>query len=147
MMMSGKVKQGLIAGTLAGIVLGLLLKGIQATSGVLVYTLLLNIDFIPVIGSIHWPESIEFLFHLIISLIIGVVYSLGSYRFFHKRRVAQLLFAYVLTLPTVFLYFPLTYLAEKPTPPLLDSVAITYWTLGHVVYAAVLFAVYAMNEK
>lgn len=147
MMMNGKVKQGLIAGTLSGIVLGLLLKEIQAGTGVLVYTLLLNIDFIPVIGNIQWAESIEFLFHLIISLIIGVVYSLGSYRYFHKRRKAQFIFSYVLTLPTLFLYFPLTYLAEKPTPPLMDSVAITYWTLGHVVYAAVLFVVFAMNEK
>lgn len=146
-MMSGKVKEGLIAGTLSGIILGLLLKAIQYKTGVLVYTLLLNIDFIPVMGDIQWPEMIEFIFHLIISLIIGIVYTIGSYRYFYKRKVAQLLFSYLLTLPTVFLYFPLTYLAEKPTPPLNDIEAISYWTLGHAVYAAALFAVYRFNEK
>ncbi|MCA0987923.1 hypothetical protein [Guptibacillus algicola] len=146
-MMSGKIKEGLIAGTISGIILGFLLKGIEASTGILVYTLLLNIDFIPIIGNIEWPETIEFIFHLIISLAIGVVYSIGSYRYFHKRKVAQVVFSYLLTLPTVFLYFPLTYLAEKPTPPLTDIVAIGYWTLGHAVYAAVLFAVYTYNEK
>lgn len=146
-MTNGKIKLGLIAGTISGIVLGFLLKIIEACTGVLVYTLLLNIDFIPVIGSYKWPEFMEFTFHVIISLIIGVVYSIISYRYLHKRKVAQLIFSYLLTLPTVFLYFPLTYLAEKPTPPLMDLVAIAYWTLGHIVYATVLFGVYTINEK
>lgn len=145
--MSGKVKLGLMAGTISGIALGLILKGIQALTGDLVYTLLLNIDFIPIVGSINWPEIIEFAFHLIISLIIGVVYSIGCARYFPGRKKAQAVLAYVLTLPTVFLYFPLTYLAIKPTPDLMDLSAIGYWTLGHAIYAAILFGVYTMNEK
>lgn len=145
--MSGKIKLGLLAGTISGIALGLILKVIQVTTGKLVYTLLLNIDFIPIIGNINWPELIEFVFHLIISLIIGVVFSLGSSRFFSNKKVYQAIFAYVLTLPTVFLYFPLTYLAIKPTPDLFDLVAIGYWTIGHLIYAAILFGVYALNEK
>ncbi|MDO6657698.1 hypothetical protein [Anaerobacillus sp. 1_MG-2023] len=145
--MSGKIKLGLLAGTISGIALGLILKVIQITTGKLVYTLLLNIDFIPIIGNINWPELIEFVFHLIISLIIGVVFSLGSSRFFSNKKVYQAIFAYVLTLPTVFLYFPLTYFAIKPTPDLFDLVAIGYWTIGHFIYAAILFGVYALYEK
>ena len=146
-MMSGKIKSALIAGTIAGIALGFILKGIEAVTGKLVYTLLLNIDFIPIIGNINWPEWVEFLFHLIISLIIGVVYSVGSSRYFAHQRRAQAIFAYVLTLPTVFLYFPLTYLAIKPTPDLLDVTAISYWTFGHLIYAALLFRIYTWSEK
>ncbi|WP_347550531.1 hypothetical protein ABFG93_03015 [Pseudalkalibacillus hwajinpoensis] len=97
-------------------------------------------------GRIEWPELIEFIFHHIISLLIGVFYSIGCYRYFRRHKAAQIIFAYVLTLPTVFLYFPLTYLAEKPTPPLLDFTAIGYWTLGHAIYAVILFAVYTINE-
>ncbi|WP_226658474.1 hypothetical protein [Pseudalkalibacillus hwajinpoensis] len=140
--MSGKIKSGLLAGAISGIALGFFLKGIEAVTGKLVYTLLLNIDFIPVIGQINWPEWIEFVFHLFISLIIGVVYSIGSSRYFPQQRKAQAILAYVLTLPTVLLYFPLTYLAIKQTPGLWDFTAITYWTLGHLIYAAVLFVAY-----
>ncbi|WP_273850276.1 hypothetical protein [Guptibacillus spartinae] len=140
--MSGKIKSGLFAGAISGIALGFLLKGIEAVTGKLVYTLLLNIDFVPVIGQINWPEWIEFGFHLFISLIIGVVYSIGSSRYFFHQRKAQAIFAFVLTLPTVFLYFPLTYLAIKPTPGLWDFTAISYWTLGHLIYAAILFGAY-----
>ncbi|MBN8207324.1 hypothetical protein JI666_01030 [Bacillus sp. NTK071] len=145
--MNGKVKLGLIAGTISGIALGLILKAIQALTGNLVYTLLLNIDFIPIIGSINWPEIIEFGFHLIISLIIGVVYSIACARYFPRKKEAQAVLAYMLTLPTVFLYFPLTYLAIKPTPDLMDLSSIGYWTFGHAIYAVILFAVYTMNEK
>jgi len=146
-MMSGKIKSGLIAGTIAGIALGFILKGIEAVTGKLVYTLLLNVDFIPIIGDIKWSEWIEFLFHLLISLIIGVVYSIGNSRYFPNQKKAQAIFAYVLTLPTVFLYFPLTYLAIKPTPDLWDVTAISYWTFGHLIYAALLFCIYTWSEK
>lgn len=144
--MNGKVKLGLLAGTISGISLGLILKGIEALTGDLVYTLLLNIDFVPIMGSINWPEIIEFGFHLIISLLIGVVYSIGCTRYFPRRKKAQAVLAYALTLPTVFLYFPLTYLAIKQTPDLMDLSAIGYWTIGHAIYAVILFAVYTMNE-
>ncbi len=145
--MSGKIKLGLLAGTISGIVLGLVLKGVETVTGELVYTLLLNVDFIPVIGDKNLPELIEFGFHLIISLVIGVVFSIICSRFFPNRTKAQAVFAGVLTLPTVFLYFPLTYLATKPTPDLLNVTAISYWALGHVIYAGFLFSVYRMNEE
>ncbi|MGB7998675.1 MAG: hypothetical protein WCF60_01035 [Anaerobacillus sp.] len=145
--MSGRIKLGLLAGTISGIVLGLILKSIQAITGELVYTLLLNVDFIPIIGGKNLPELIEFGFHLIISLIVGIVFSFVSFHFFKDRNKAQAILAYVLTLPTVFLYFPLTYLAIKPTPDLFNMTAFSYWTFGHVIYAGVLFAVYRMNEK
>ena len=144
--MSGRIKAGLFAGAISGIALGFLLKAIEAITGKLVYTLLLNVDFIPIIGQINWPEWIEFVFHLFISLIIGVIYSIGSSRYFSKQRKAQAILAYILTLPTVFLYFPLTYLAIKPTPGLWDFTAITYWTLGHVIYAAILFGTYTSKH-
>lgn len=51
-------------GLISGILLGLFLKLVENITGILVYTLLLNIDFIPGVGAIKWTEPIEFIFHL-----------------------------------------------------------------------------------
>ena len=51
-----KLLKGLWIGFWSGLILGLLLKWIQSVTGEQVYTLLLNVDFIPLIGDVQWSE-------------------------------------------------------------------------------------------
>lgn len=69
------IRWGLFIGTTSGIVLGLYMWFIEKITGDKVYTLLMNVDFIPWFGSIDWPVLMEWFFHMIISWVIGLVYA------------------------------------------------------------------------
>ncbi len=144
----GKVlRLGISIGMLSGIILGLCLKWIEWLTGKQVYTLLLNVDFIPIIGPIQWPEWVEFVFHLLIAVAIGIVfvYIVGKLNNMSIRKIV--LCSFLLTLPTIPLYFPLTLLALKPTPAVDDTVAIFYWTAGHLIFAAALVFGYIILKR
>jgi ribose/xylose/arabinose/galactoside ABC-type transport system permease subunit len=132
---------------LSGIILGLCLKWIEWLTGKQVYTLLLNVDFIPIIGPIQWPEWVEFVFHLLIAAAIGIVfvYIVGKLNNMSIRKIV--LCSFLLTLPTIPLYFPLTLLALKPTPAVDDAVAIFYWTAGHLIFSAALVFGYIILKR
>jgi hypothetical protein len=55
--------------------------------------------------------------------------------------------SFLLTLPTIPLYFPLTLLALKPTPAVDDALALFYWTAGHLIFAAVLTIGYIILKR
>lgn len=125
----------LTAGLISGLALGFFLKAVEANGGPLVYTLLLNVDFIPMIGSVKWPEWIEFFFHLIVSFFLA-----AGFYFLCSKGKKPFSAAFLVTTPAIFLYFPLAALAQKPVPSLTDLEAILWWTAGHALYAAVLGA-------
>jgi ribose/xylose/arabinose/galactoside ABC-type transport system permease subunit len=141
------LRLGISIGMLSGIILGLCLKWIEWLTGKQVYTLLLNVDFIPIIGPIQWPEWVEFVFHLLIAAAIGIVfvYIVGKLNNMSIRKI--ILCSFLLTLPTIPLYFPLTLLALKPTPAVDDAVAIFYWTAGHLVFTAALVFGYIILKR
>lgn len=144
----GKVlRLGISIGMLSGVILGLCLKWIEWLTGKQVYTLLLNVDFIPIIGPIQWPEWVEFVFHLLIAAAIGIVfvYIVGKLNNMSIRKIV--LCSFLLTLPTIPLYFPLTLLALKPTPAVDDAVAIFYWTAGHLIFSAALVFGYIILKR
>ncbi|MCI2253238.1 hypothetical protein L2D08_02530 [Domibacillus sp. PGB-M46] len=122
-----------MAGTAGGIVLGFFLKTAEWLTGKKVYTLLLNVDFIPLLNRIAWPEWMEFFFHLLLSFSITAVF-LGLL-FKTKRPFTT---AFVLMLPTVFLYYPLSILSHKPVAAPYDGQAFGWWAAGHALYALVL---------
>ena len=80
-----KLLKGIWIGFWSGLLLGILLKWIQAVTGEQVYTLLLNVDFLPLIGKADWSEPVEFAFHLAISLLISIAYV-----YLAKRRPIHL---------------------------------------------------------
>ncbi|MCA1022524.1 hypothetical protein [Halobacillus litoralis] len=132
------IRWGLFIGTTSGIVLGLYMWFIEKITGDKVYTLLMNVDFIPWFGSIDWPVLMEWFFHMIISWIIGLVYAwLFMYRLKPTPR-NQWMTAALLTAPAAFTYVPLTLLALKETPAVTDGSAIIFWLIGHVLYAVTL---------
>lgn len=139
--------RGLVIGTVSGFILGFSLKWIEILTGVKVYTLLLNIDFIPVLGEYTFSEWVEFAFHLIISLIIGVLYVFILEKGILRNLLNKWSLAAVLTFPTLFLFFPLSMLAIKEVPPPTDFVAFLYWVIGHALYAVSLPIIYNLLPK
>lgn len=130
-------------GLMNGILLGLILKFIERLTGVGVYTLLLNVDFIPIIGTIQWTEPIEFLFHVVMSIVIAFIFVKAVHYFqFATSFWKLLLLSFVLCLPTIGLFFILSELAIKEVPLWNDWVAFAYWSMGHLIYVWVLAFLY-----
>ncbi|MGM0851699.1 MAG: hypothetical protein ACQEWI_03635 [Bacillota bacterium] len=139
-----QIGSGTIIGLVSGTLLGLFLKWMQVLTGIKVYVLLLNVDFIPVFGDKDLPEWMEFLFHLVISCVIGVLFVYMMERL-KVSSIGSWLLSLVLTVPTVFLYFPLSYLAIKDVPRLMYGEAIILWTAGHLLYALSLAPLYNIS--
>lgn len=143
-----KIISSLYMGIGSGILLGLLLKLVEFVSQIRVYTLLLNVDFIPFIGQIKWSEPIEFLFHVIVSIIIAYVFIYLAEILHLKKSLFKLwLLSFILCLPTLGLYFILSVSAIKAVPAWNDWLAFTYWTIAHLIYAWVLPLLYLKTIK
>lgn len=125
-------KKALWLGTATGFILASVLWLIEKLTGSKVYTLLLNIDFIPVMGAIEWPIWMEWFFHIIIAWIIAYLYIWWTT---NKSVKMKWLTSFVLTVGAALSYFPLTLLAIKETPPVTDGTAIFYWLIGHLFFA------------
>jgi hypothetical protein len=130
-------------GLISGIILGLILKFIEQVFNVAVYTLLINIDFIPIIGAISWSEPIEFFFHLIGSFVITFIFVYLAKRYQLRESFNKLLFlSFILCLPMFGLYFILSILAIKEVPSWNDWIAFVYWSIGHLIYVWILAVLY-----
>lgn len=129
------IKKGLWLGIATGLILGVVLWLVEAVTGEKVYTLLMNIDFIPVLGDIEWPVWMEWVFHLLLSWAIAIVY-LAWIRFQTEGETsARWATSLLLSVMAAITYFPLTDLAIKETPPIDDVSAIFYWFTAHFIYA------------
>ncbi|SDJ87557.1 hypothetical protein [Sediminibacillus albus] len=128
---------GLVSGTISGVLLGCYLWMVEALTDKQVYTLLLNVDFIPILAG-YEQQLIEWLFHVIISWAIGVVYCFYLWKkqiFSWKKR---LLAAAGIAAVAAATYFPLTilFIQEIESPD--DLLALGYWVSGHALFAYVL---------
>jgi len=130
------IVDSLIIGLLSGFLMAILLKLIEAITDVRVYTLLLNVDFIPIIGQMKQPEPIEFLFHIVISIVITFIFIFLADRLVLRDSFRKLLLlSFILCLPTISLYFPLSTLAIRNVPEWNDWLAFAYWCIAHLFYA------------
>lgn len=138
----------LYIGIFSGILLGLLMKFIQSVTNVKVYTLLLNVDFIPIFGKVQWPETVEFLFHVIISIVITFVFIALAERLHIQDSLPKLwVLSFLLCLPTFGLYFILSKLAIKEVPVWNDWQAFGYWSIAHLFYVWLLPILYKKKRS
>lgn len=124
--------RGLLIGTMSGIILAGFFKFIEIFIHIPLYTLLLAIDFVPFLNRLQGGEAFEFCLHMAISLFIGVVYV---WICTIRRSKKYYTISFLLTLPTFFLYFPLTTLSHRTT---LTPTAITpalLWIAGHLLFS------------
>ncbi|WLV25286.1 hypothetical protein QR721_03385 [Aciduricibacillus chroicocephali] len=124
--------KGTIAGIAGGLILGFFLKWMEALTGVRVYTLLLNVDYIPII---NFKETGDFLLHLLVSVPLAIVLLwIVRKKGWEKGVVCKMVVASIIV--GVLLY-PLTLLSER-TPSISSIQAIVLWLIGHGIYGMVL---------
>ncbi|MCG3087882.1 hypothetical protein [Sporosarcina cyprini] len=129
-----KAYQLLGIGIVAGLVLSLFFKWIEQATGHKVYTLLLNVDYIPVFRNYTYSEPVEVLFHLIVSIVLVFVLQFVI----EKRNIKQIIgFCTLVNFLIGALIYPTTGLSMR-TPPIDSVAAIVYWLIGHIVYGLVL---------
>lgn len=125
------------ASIIAGVVLTLFLKLVQFMTTERVYTLLLNVDYLPVLKNYIFPEWIEVGFHLVVSVAVGICF----YIFFNKKKIdepqKQLMYTVCCSLLIGLVLFPTTYFSLR-TPSIKSGTALFYWLIGHALFGYVL---------
>jgi hypothetical protein len=131
-----QINKAVLAGLISGVFLGLFLKVVEKSTSLKVYTLLLNVDYVPIIQRFELAEIIEFSIHLFISVVMsmGLLFFLNKkYIPTNKRILIIVLFSLVIG---IFLY-PTTLLSDR-TPSISDLPALGFWLLGHSLYGGML---------
>ncbi|SIT88173.1 hypothetical protein [Edaphobacillus lindanitolerans] len=128
------------AGFSGGLILGALLYAAERLTGLRVYTLLMNVDYVPVLKEYRFPSPVEFLFHLIVSMVLAVVLLWAVRRFrLTGRRMAVCLVS--LSGLVGLGIWPVTALSDR-TPDIGDMTALVVWLAAHLVYGGVLVWMY-----
>ncbi|WP_339292504.1 hypothetical protein MKY48_06105 [Paenibacillus sp. FSL W8-0187] len=124
------------AGITTGILLGLFLKIVEHFTSLKVYTLLLNIDYVPVLNELKLSEIIEFALHLIISVLLSIALAV----FLKQKnwtRWRSLSWVSLVCLAVGLLLYLTTILSDR-TPELSDLAALLFWLAGHLLYGIAL---------
>ncbi|PEF39163.1 hypothetical protein CON84_09895 [Bacillus sp. AFS094228] len=135
MKMSGRTFHKVtLIGLINGLLLGWIIKWVEMLSGKQVYKLLLNVDFLPLMGAVSWSEESLFFFHLLFSLAItySYVYFLHPLKVFRKWNKYAL--AFIMIIPAIMLYFPLSALSKTEVVLPSDLTAFFLWTILHLFY-------------
>ncbi|MGM8366613.1 hypothetical protein ACLIBG_14240 [Virgibacillus sp. W0181] len=123
----------LLTGVVSGFLLGVILKGIQSITGKKVYTLLLNVDYIPIVNERDMCETVEFLLHVLVS--VALVFIL--YYVLSKLSLQFQVNYYVIINTVIGLILFFTTSFSERTPDVTDLAAMVYWIGGHIIYGAV----------
>jgi hypothetical protein len=128
----------------SGIALGLFLKWIQFHTNLKVYTLLLNVDYVPILKNIQLPEIIEFGLHLVISIMLALILNVYINR---KSLKKEVIYRFVLSVSLIvgLLLYPTTLLSER-TPSITDAYAFLVWMAGHWIYGMILGRILSYRE-
>ncbi|MEI3605637.1 hypothetical protein SPD48_08025 [Pseudogracilibacillus sp. SE30717A] len=136
------VRWVIFSGVASGLFLGLFFKGIEMTSGIKLYTLLLNIDFLT---ERVFPELIEFIFHCFVSIIlVAVVFFVVKRK--KWRNIQIIYFTTGINLLIGGMIYPITILSDR-TPELTSFIAIILWLIGHGLYGFILGVFFIFYRK
>jgi hypothetical protein len=133
---STQIGKATLAGIVSGIFLGLILKLVEYVTGLKVYTLLLNVDYVPVLRNYETTELGEFVLHLMISIMLAL--TLQSYLQTKEWDMSKKKkFITLLSIAVGIILYPTTMLSER-TPELTNIYAFLSWIIAHAVYGKVL---------
>ncbi|ARJ39255.1 hypothetical protein SporoP8_10460 [Sporosarcina ureae] len=127
------IVQGIWIGLLTGVFLAMFLKFMQSITGHKVYTLLLNVDYIPIVKEYAFPEVIEVFFHLIVSIVLCIILVILYDKSSGFIRNHAILFPFLVNLAIGLLLYPTTSFSDR-TPPVTNMVSLFWWMVGHAVY-------------
>ena len=117
-------------GIVSGSIFGLLLRVIEQITDKKVYTLLMNMDYFPVIKNWELSEVVEFSFHIFVSITVVIVLYYGLRKVGHEHQVSPYIWLNVLIGGLLYL----TTIFSERTPELTDMIAFTYWLVGHAIF-------------
>ncbi|MBR7796704.1 hypothetical protein GT022_11685 [Agaribacter marinus] len=138
-----KLSKLAVIGLVAGVMLGGILKLIQITTSKQVYTLLLNIDSIPIIKEWNLNELEEFSLHLIVSIILVPILYVVLNKFGRQNQ----LIAYVISGSMIGLLLYTTTVMSSRTPDITDGMAFFYWMISHMMFGAIAEAFVILGKK
>lgn len=118
-------------GMISGIILALFLKIIELTTGNIVYHLLFDVSYIPILNTWKPVWLIEVLFHFG-TCIVSITMLYYVLTFFHLEK-SMPVYIIVIGVGSSILYF-LTELSNK-TPSVTDIGAWIYWVIGHLLFS------------
>ncbi len=128
--------KSVIDGVISGIILAFFLKMVEEATTYQVYTLLLNVDYIPVLNRYDLPEIVEALLHLVISILLVACLQAVVIRKKITSTRQIILWSMVSCLFIGLALFPTTVLSNR-TPSLTSIPAWSYWLLGHLIYGMI----------
>lgn len=134
------------SGLIAGILLGLFLKFMQSITSLKVYTLLLNVDYIPILNQLTLSEFVEFSLHLIISVLLSGVFVifLRHRKFSWRKNISFVSLACIV----IGLMLYLTTSFSERTPSLYDPISLLIWLVGHLLYGIILgYLLFGLSQK
>ena len=134
--MSRKIFYTLVYSLIAGIFLGLFMKWLQDVTGYKVYTLLMNVDYIPILKEYIFPAWVEFMFHLIIAVILAYVIVGVAWKK-HYTRKQLIRFTILVNIIIAIALYPTTALSDR-TPALYSFPSFGLWLVAHIAYGIVL---------
>jgi hypothetical protein len=123
-------------GLLSGSLMGLFLWFVEQWTGHTVYTLLVNVDYLPGFRDTDPPDWIEFGLHLVVSVAVCMAGDFASKKGLlgSSKRGHAIRFGLVMVLIGVMLYPTTMLAAEAPTPLMNNVAAWGWWLLGHAAY-------------
>lgn len=124
------------AGLISGVALGVFLGVIEEFLHIRVYTLLLNVDYVPVLKEFALPEIVEFGLHLFISVVLAA----GVEYYANKKDIeleSKFRLVFLVSLIIGLTLYPTTLLSNR-TPPISSLYAFLFWMLGHGLYGLIL---------
>lgn len=124
------LKKLMLIGIVAGGIFGLFLKVVQQFTGKKVYTLLMNVDYVPILKDLQLNEFVEFSLHIVVSVILVWIlyFGLGSIGY------EQSIFIYMWINVVIGGFLYATTVFSERTPEITDIVALTYWLGGHIIF-------------
>jgi hypothetical protein len=121
------------SGLYAGFWLGLFFFVIEKLSGIRIYDFLLNIDFLPLPDAIIYNPFIQWILHLIISLLLALLLVKATL----NRSALLIPLSFGINLAVSLAFFPLESASEEK---IIKSSVQNFgiWAAGHMIYAWVL---------
>lgn len=131
-----KIFYTLVYSLIAGVFLGFFMKWLQDVTGYKVYTLLMNVDYIPILKEYIFPTWVEFMFHLIVAVILAYVIVWIAWKK-HYTRKQLIRFTIVVNSIIAIALYPTTALSDR-TPALFSFPSFGLWLVAHIAYGIVL---------
>ncbi|MHA6260143.1 hypothetical protein ACXYMX_09530 [Sporosarcina sp. CAU 1771] len=129
--------KSIVYGVVSGVFLTLLFKQIEQVTLYRVYTLLLNVDYIPILNEYQLSESIEVLFHLIVSVAVSICLYIALIILKLDSKKKAIYFSIAVCTLIGGLLYPTTAFSER-TPEITSLPSIFYWLVGHALYGCLL---------